>query len=378
MKALPRILCVDDEESVLNGLRRVLSDYFEIHTATGGVEALRQMAEYEFSVIVCDMRMPELDGAQLLAKVHAQWPNTTRILLTGYADMDLAVAAVNEGNIFRFLLKPCPGEDLMRHIYDGVRLHQLIHAEKELLEKTLKGAIKVLVETLSTVAPNAFNRTLKIKRLVTHMATVAKKKNVWEYEIAAMLSQVGAIVLPPELLNKGYSAIHLDQDETKMLSTIPAVGAKLVGGIPRLENVALMIKHQFNDDLVAVAALTDGVAFGATLLRLATVVDRIMLRESIDLSKAILVVTELYPDVNDVQLLESLSNLKLGQTEQVLKEVKLSELNPGMVLNKSVHTLGGSVVLSKDQELTAELINRLHNFSKHSGIQEPIEVLGTF
>ncbi|MDH3727971.1 MAG: response regulator, partial [Myxococcales bacterium] len=123
----PRVLCVDDESNILDGLRRHLRRHFEIHTAPGSREGLGLMeAEEEpFVVVVSDLQMPEMNGIDFLKEVRERSPDTTRILLTGNADLSSAVSAVNEGNIFRFLTKPCPNEVLIQAVSAGVEQHRL-------------------------------------------------------------------------------------------------------------------------------------------------------------------------------------------------------------------------------------------------------------
>lgn len=374
MSDLPKILCVDDEENVLSGLKRILFEHFDVTTAVGGAEGLALMEAQEFSAIISDMRMPEMTGAEFLYKACKKSPNTTRILLTGQSDLESAISAINDGNIFRFLMKPCPEDKLIANISEGVELHRLIKAEKDLLEKTLRGSIKVLTEMLSTIAPSAFSRSTHIKNYVSHMATLSKYKNIWEFEIAAMLSQVGAIILPPELLQKAFSAIPLSESEQEMFSGIPAAGAKLVDSIPRLESVALMIESQSatDDDL---ASLQDKVRAGARMLRIASTVDRIVLRENISVQKSLEPLQARFSAAEDRALLKLLSTYQSRSSGSVICEVVVNELKPGMVLQQDVLAINGSTVLCRGQELNGPLIDRLVNFVKGVGIKEPIKVL---
>lgn len=101
--ATPSILCVDDESRVLDGLRLTLRHGFDVLTATSGAEGLAMLKRMAgATVVISDMRMPGMDGAAFLTQVKEQWPDSTRLLLTGEAGRDAAIAAVNEGQIFRF------------------------------------------------------------------------------------------------------------------------------------------------------------------------------------------------------------------------------------------------------------------------------------
>src|SRR3954447_55479 len=102
-----KILFVDDEPAILDGYQRLLRGEYVIHAANGGAAALEMLERASYAVVIADMRMPEMDGAQLLAKIAAKYPATMRIMLTGNSDMQTAVRAVNEGEVFRFLTKPC-------------------------------------------------------------------------------------------------------------------------------------------------------------------------------------------------------------------------------------------------------------------------------
>lgn len=134
-----RILCVDDEPHILEAFQRQFREQFAIETAVGGERALAAIAEHgPFAVVVSDLRMPDMDGIRLLSTIRERAPETVRILLTGYADLQAAIEAVNAGHIFRFLTKPCPSETLAKALEAGLAQYRLITAEKALLEQTLK------------------------------------------------------------------------------------------------------------------------------------------------------------------------------------------------------------------------------------------------
>src|SRR5450631_4101005 len=112
-----KILFVDDEPAVLEGYKRLLGRELAIDTAIGGESGLAAIADSgPYAVVISDMRMPGMNGAQFLAKVREVAPTAVRLALTGYVDIDTAMSAVNEGNIFRFLTKPCSKENLSRAI----------------------------------------------------------------------------------------------------------------------------------------------------------------------------------------------------------------------------------------------------------------------
>ncbi len=240
-----RILLVDDDSNILDGYRRTLSREFHIETAMGGPQALKLVTDNgPYAVVVSDMRMPGMDGVQLLSAIKDQAPNTVRVMLTGNADMDTAIDAINEGNIFRFLNKPC-GKDMMaKTLTAALMQYRLLIAEDQLLEETLSGAIQVLTEVLSLVNPAAFSRAERARRYIHHIVTAMKLGNPWQYEVAAMMSQLGCVTLAPETIEAVYSGEKLSAGEQAQYDAHPSVAYNLLSKIPRLEPIAWMIEHQ--------------------------------------------------------------------------------------------------------------------------------------
>jgi CheY-like chemotaxis protein len=374
MQTAPKILCVDDEENILSGLTRTLFDSYDVTTALSGKIALEIMKTETFEVIISDMRMPEMDGAEFLTKARAFAPNTTRILLTGHSDTLAAMKAINEGHIFRFLLKPCDGDYLIEHIAEAVNYYRLKKNEKLLLEQTLKGAIRVLTDMLSMAAPQALKRSVHIKRYVSHITTSLNLKNQWEFDIAAMLSQVGAVALPDEVLEKAFSSIELSPAERSMIELIPETGAILVETIPRLENISKMIAAQYADDN-ALTNLSGRAAQGARILRIANSLDRYILHENNKIKDAIKWLYTQFDSPEDQPILNALDSYTVQEKQLVMREIKVSDLRIGMILEQDVLSINDTLVISKGQEMTTFLIDRLINYSQGVGINEPFKVL---
>src|ERR1700722_10232631 len=235
---LPQVLCVDDEPRVVEGLALHLRRDYQVLTANGAQKALQVLKENGApAVIVSDMRMPGMDGATLLKHVRNLHPETTRILLTGDPGRDVAMAAVNEGQIFRYLTKPCPPDQLRTAIEAGVAHHRLLVAEKVLLQQTLIGCIRALIDILAITNPVAFGRATRVKRLATELAAAMGPTGFWQLEAAAMLSQIGYISLPTELGEKLYYGKRLTPEERVLADGAPQVAQKLLGRIARLEPV---------------------------------------------------------------------------------------------------------------------------------------------
>jgi response regulator RpfG family c-di-GMP phosphodiesterase len=268
-----RVLCVDDEPKVLEGLERTLEQYYEVFTAEGGEAGLHVLEEHgPFAVVVSDMRMPGMDGAAFLSAVSRKSPDTVRLLLTGQRDIESAISAVNRGNIFRFLAKPCPPDDLLRTVEAAQEQHRLLTAEHDLLANTLTGSISVLTEVLSLASPAAFSRAEQIRSIVGYLAANLGLPRRWRYEVAALLSQLGFIALPPDTLERVRSGAEISDQEMDLLNRHPEVAYRLLLRIPRLEEVAAMIRGQREPS----PEDPRDIQLGSQLLRLAQALDRLL------------------------------------------------------------------------------------------------------
>jgi response regulator RpfG family c-di-GMP phosphodiesterase len=243
-----RILLVDDEPKVLDGLERHLALDYDVFKATSGREGLeileQESEEQPFAMVISDMRMPEMNGAAFLAAVRRGYPDTTRVLLTGQSDFESAVSAVNDGQLFRFLTKPCPPTVLLGTVEAAIDQHRLITAEKVLLEQTLRGAVQALMETLAMASPSAFGHAKRTEHRVAELLDVLGAEDRWPIEVAGMLAHLPLITLPPDVLERYQKGAVLSADERKMVARLPEVAVELLGPIPRLGPVREILRYQ--------------------------------------------------------------------------------------------------------------------------------------
>ena len=372
-----KILCVDDEQSILDGFQRQLRKQFTLVTRTSGEEGLKAIAdEGSFAVVVSDMNMPGMDGIRFLAKVRDAVPDSVRIMLTGKADLQVAVDAVNEGNIFRFLTKPCASDVLVKALEAGCQQYRLITAERELLEKTLKGSIKVLVDVLALTNPAAFSRTERIKHLMLQVVTTMKLPNAWSYEVAAMLSQLGCVTIPSDIMEHMLGGAPLSETESRMISEHPAVGRNLIVNIPRLEGVAEMIARQtwrYVDLQALPNHQADPACVGAAILK--AVMDyETMVFSGVPSDRALESMRN-DRDMYDARILTLLKFTVLPTFKHEVKALKIQELKAGMVLSEDVRGKNGILILAKGQEVSDTLRRRLENCLLQGTVDNMIRVL---
>jgi len=372
-----KILLVDDEPAVLQGYKRLLRVEFDIDTAVGGAEALAALSRQgEYAVIVSDMRMPEMDGVQLLARVKTLAPDTVRMVLTGQADLGAAINAVNEGNIFRFLAKPCTRELLAKALNAGLVQHRLVTAEKNLLERTLRGSVQVLTEVLSLVNPAAFSRAMRIRRYISQVVARMELGNPWRFEVAAMMSQLGCVTLHPETIEAVYARKTLVPEEQARFDEHPRVSADLLATIPRLEPIAWMIAHQ-NDAAPADKDFTDSetasaVQLGADVLRATLLFDDLLAAGS----PQVVAVRDARAQLSslDPRIWQALNEIELEAANADASDCPLDQLSTGMVLRQEVRTQSGLLIATKGQEVTYALILKLKSSHERGAIPGNVAV----
>jgi response regulator RpfG family c-di-GMP phosphodiesterase len=240
----PRILCVDDEPSVLEGLRDTLRRHFTVEVADSGAAALALLRQHprRFAVVVSDMRMPGMLGSVFLSKARHVAPLATRILLTGHADADTAMRAVNDGQLFRFLGKPCGSVELVEACTAAVWQHRVVATERALLDEMLVGSVRALTEVLALARPPAFRRGRRAQELLRPLLSDIGLADGSELDAAAMLAHLGAIAVPAGIVEKLYAGRPLTGDEAQTASGVPAISARIVATIPRLEGVLQIIE----------------------------------------------------------------------------------------------------------------------------------------
>jgi response regulator RpfG family c-di-GMP phosphodiesterase len=374
---LARILLVDDEPHVLDGLRRLLRTEFAVDTAADPALALERIRNAgPYAVVLSDFQMPQMNGARFLAAARAANPDTSRILLTGQADLSSAAAVVNEGGILRLLLKPAAREDLVDALRAGVDQHRLITAERDLLDNTLRGSVRALTEVLALANPAVFARSTRLRTLVTLIVQASGTAVTWHVELAAMLTQIGAIALPAEILERAEHGLPLDAEARDLLSRLPGIADQVLAGIPRIDQVreAILSQGARYDGQSALDERTgEAIPFGGRALRVASDFDSL---ESAGTEPASALETmRARTGVYDPKLLDALASVLADRSRREPRDLRASELEASMVLAADVRTTGGLKLVTKGQELTPSLLERIANYARMaSGIQEPVQV----
>jgi response regulator RpfG family c-di-GMP phosphodiesterase len=377
---MEKILIVDDERNILEAFQRQLRKHYQIEVAEGGEAGLEVIADRgPFAVVVSDYRMPGMDGIRFLAKVKVQSPESIRMMLSGQADLPAIVEAVNQGEIFRFLTKPCPPEIFHQSLEAGLTQYRLIRAEKELLEQTLTGSLQALSDVLSFVNPEAFGRASRLKRYVLKVAEEMGMAEVWQLEVASSLSQIGCVILPDQILQKINTGKPLSSHEIQAFHQHPVTGADVVRNIPRMQEVAEIIEYQHKhfdgSGTPHNARKEEDIPLGARLLKVANDFDTLHIQ---DLPRQeIFESLEARKGWYDPAVLQAFKTAFAPSDQVRVEKVSLSDLRLNMVLAEAIMDTKGNILVAKGQELTDWMVTKLKDMSSSREIKEPIRIFFT-
>ena len=357
-----KILCVDDEESILRGFQLNLRKDFELHLASDGVEGL-EIFEKEggFALVLSDMRMPRMNGAEMLAEIKKRDHEVSTILLTGHTDFDSAMAAVNDGNVFRMLSKPCPPERLIKVLNDGLEQYDLIRSKRILLDQTLRGAVDALAESLSTAKPLFFGRVQRVRRMANELAMKQDVPNAWRVDVASVFSQLAYLALPENVTEDVYYRRDLSKEVKALLAKFPEDTRNILNKIPGLEEVGEILKsvdvqYRFEEEK------EDGVRLAASILKVALDFDYY---EEQGYNRSIIVSTlkERNKDY-DPKVTQSLSDLiVIAEETSTLQEIKIDDIDIGMRLSQELRLDDGFLIAAAGTDVDRQLLKVIRNYN---------------
>ncbi|MGR3319487.1 MAG: response regulator [Candidatus Anammoxibacter sp.] len=375
---MANILIVDDHETNRNVLNDFVSALGHVPIlAEDGLSAMEKMKKQPVDVVLLDILMPEMDGYKVLncMKVNKRLRNIPVIMISVVEEMESIVRCIKKG-ADDYLTKPFEPTLLKARIEACLKKKRLHDTEHELLENTLGGSIKVLTDILAIVNPTAFGRAARIKRYVRCMVEYYALPDSWQYDVAAMLSQIGCVTLPQDIIGKIYARQVLTTKEQDMYSSHPSIGRDLVSKIPRLENISSMIalqqKSNFGPNASEEPGQRDIVILGGQMLKVAIVYDSLIINgashdEAVD-------TLQKQPDEYDPPLVLALSTLPDIHVEMKLTSVSIDKLDTSMILDEDVMK-DDVLLVDKGTELTPAVIERLHHFVGEKQAAELIRVL---
>ncbi|CAN2976378.1 MULTISPECIES: HD domain-containing phosphohydrolase [Pseudomonas] len=410
------VLLVDDEESILNSLRRLLrSQPYDVVLATSGAQALEIMATRPIDLVMSDARMPGMDGATLLAEVHRLYPATSRILLTGYADLTTIIKAINDGQIHRYISKPWNDEELqlvLQQTLEHQRLERLARDQTEqlkLLNATLEKRVAARTAELQQTADmldlaydelkrsyvtgtevfsllanlrlpkdKQTNRALIELIRVYCAAQSMDEASTRDLTMAAALYNIGKLSWTDSMMVAPSDKLH--STDRGLYREYPGQSESLLMTLEPMKDAARIIRHHqerwdgtgFPDHLKG-----DTIPPGSRLLKLA--VDFIELQKGLILERhlnsdeALLYIRKYAGRLYDPALVEDfvqacatfLSDVTLG--DPTVKVLTTRELEAGMVLARNLNADNGMLLLNAGKVLNLPLVDKLIAFEAMEG-----------
>jgi len=366
-------MVVDDQPANLKLLEDLLTQQgHAVRSFPRGRLALEASARTLPDLILLDINMPEMDGFEVCKRLKAdeKLSHIPVLFLSALNETRDKVNAFRAGGV-DYITKPFQLEEVRARVETHLQLHRARQVERELLERTLGGAVKALSDLAHLTSPTLTQRSGALRSMVVYMAAQLRLPDPWQYELAATLCLIGCITLPPDAFEHAYVGEKASSEELHMYREHPDAGFRLLSHIPRLENVAEMIRLQQVE--TSNWAKSDVAERGSRMLKTAQELDRRTLRGipfqvACDQLRAA-------PGKYPIAILDALKDYSPSRVHFEVKRLPAPQLLPGMILEDDVVTEDGSLtVISKGTTLTVTLVERVRNFAKTRGVRDPIQV----
>ncbi len=360
----PCILVVDDVPENIDVLSSILSENYKVKAAVNGERALKVASgETPPDLILLDIMMPGMDGYEVCQRLkeNRKTKNIPVIFVTAMNQQEDEAKGLDLGAI-DYLTKPVNPAIVRARVGNVLELVSSRDRMKEMLDKTLTGSIELLVDVLSITHPTAFGRSRDLRRKVHATCKRLGHRNTWSFDVAAMLSQLGCLTLPEELLEKVDRNQPLNEAEQKLYDNHPQVAKRLLQKIPNLRQVAEIIALQnapLDDDAVA-SAHPPKVLLGASLLQMAISLEEGERRKRATPQPQPAATTAPKPAAQETPS----DTAPPGPEPGSRQELPLNELVVGMIVDEEFKTRKGAVLVRGGTEITRTILERLKGFDE--------------
>ena len=416
------ILCVDDEPNILASLRRLFRrENYKVLCAGSAQAGWAVLEEEHVDIVISDMQMPEVNGTEFLERVRQRWPHTLRLLLTGHADHEATIGAINRGEVYRYITKPW-NEDAMLLVVRDALERQALQREKARLEELTRQQNDQLRELNATLEQRVRDRTAELvsaqkslqashERLKTNFLTLIKvlsgmvetragavaghgrrvadlgrrialrmglsAREAQDVFVAGLLHEIGKTGFPDTLI--GIPESVLKGDNLGLYRKYPHLGEQLLMPLEELREAARIIRdHRERFDG---AGFPEGVAgfdipLGARILAVAHDFEGLqhglLVQRRTDAAQATELVAESRGKRYDPAVVEAFYDIRTGRS--VAEEIAdvamgVAQLKPGMVLSRDLLSGDGALLLSADHTLSDRMLKQLVEYERRSGCQ---------
>jgi len=414
------LLFVDDERNILASLRRLFrSEGYKIHLANSGAEGLELLKKERVDLVISDMRMPEMNGAEFLSRVAEKWPGITRMLLTGYSDMGSTIDAINKGNVYKYICKPWEDSDLKQNVKLALELRQIEQERDRLLVLTreqneelesfntnlenlvekrtaeLNKAMTRLERSCSILKDN-YSTTIKIfsnfiemregslrgqsRIIATHANRFVMENGMDENDArqvyyAGMLRDVGKIGFPDRLFNKPVD--QMTEEDRQEYKKHPVIGSGILMPLEPIREAAKLIRYyreRYDGKGYPHGVAGDDIPFGSRVISVIsdyyTLQTGSLISKRLSESGAEEYITKNKATIYDPSVVDAFIRfLQVIKEEEKVsidkkKKVSVSELENNMVLAEDVITRDGVLLLHEGQKFGSLLIQQITNLEK--------------
>ncbi|MGE4296633.1 MAG: HD domain-containing phosphohydrolase [Desulfovibrionaceae bacterium] len=360
----PKLLLVSVDAAFREEAKAALSDRFALLVTDSAEKALAAMErERGCTIVMSGLTLPGMDGVTFLSEMRRRQPQVMRLLVSGNGTFEIAMRAINVAQVHRYLVKPITPLQLSEAADDALQTYEQIQGEAAQLKATLNGSVRLLVEVLELTNPAAMGRSTRTSERIKQLGQELGVRPRWPLDLASLLSQLGCVALPSEILEKLDTGEDLTKEEMQIFTTHPSIAAHLLQNIPSMGQVAEIVRNQ-------TAPCTANPPLGARILRVCLDLDHLE-RKRVPTAKA-LDAMRAHPERYDQAVVDALARM-LGETAMVCCQmIPVAELRPGMVMLSDMVTKAGLKLLLKGQRLSEASHLRLQAFGDLLDLEEHV------
>ena len=360
-----KIMLVTSDAGFAAEAGNVLESIVDLACLPDAEKGLAMLAQDDrFAAVLSGVHLPGMNGLRFLAQVRAKHPRAMRLLITADRSFKTAAGAINAAHISKLLPRPCPPTALKAAVQEAVRKYrQERSSDVDTTRDVLLGCARMLVDILELTHPDAVQRSKRIRARVQKVCTDLKAMPAQSMDMVILLSNIGCVALPPELLEAMESGKRLSKEDMQIYMTHPSIAAHLLSNVPRMAKISEIIRHQNTP-------ASQDPPLAARILKACIDMDQ-MERTGAPPEKAITFMAS-RPKVYDAKVLAALErSLEENRLARCLN-VTVAELEPGMVMQRNMVTTAGTILMNKGDVLSEASLLRLQTFHDLLKVQEPV------
>lgn len=363
-----KVMLVTSDSGFAAQAGEVLEPVVDLACLPDAEKGLAMLAEdNRFAAVLSGLHLPGMNGIKFLSRVRREFPRTMRLMVTADRSFKTAAGAINAAHISKMLPRPCPPQALKAAVQDAVSKYRRERkSEGDPCRDVLFGCVRMLVDIMELTHPDAVERSKRIRRPAQRVCAELKAMSTQLMDMVVLLSNIGCVALPPELLESLEAGQRPSKEEMQIFYTHPSIAAHLLGNVPHMEKIAQIIRHQNTP-------VSQDPPMGARILKACIDMDQMQLTgappdKALDFMAA-------KPKVYDTEVVKALRHYQEESSQTRCLNLTVAGLEPGMVMGKDMVAGSGAVLLHKGDTLSEASHLRLQTFQDLLKVKEPICVV---